>query len=1772
MQASIEALEPRLVLDSTVVFNEIMYNPAQSDESLEWVELHNQNSVDVDISAWRIDDGINFDFPEGTIVPGGGYLVVAKDPAALAAAGIIGTAMGPYGGQLSNGGEQIDLRDRTDRLMDRLDYNDRGRWPVAPDGSGASLAKIDPNLASGDSESWSTSFVVGGTPGVENGLEKLGEPGDPPEPDIISALTTLSDPWRFEASGAAQPADWRELDFDDSAWGGAGGDADLVGYWDFEGNTNDRSGNGNDGVLKNGAALNADTPGGFSTQALRLSGTQYVLVPHDDSLNIATSMTIAAWVKPVGNVFWDGIIAKNPSAGSAANHAGNYELRINSSNRQLQFLWEQGGANTTTSASAGTSPIANNQWTHIAVTVVKGGSAEFYVNGSLIATRGVNASFGVTNTNALYIGDRADITSTPFDGLLDDVALWNGALEADAIAALAAKTASPLDFGANRGPYFAGSAPSPPGEGELPLGPTTYYFRQEFDFDEDSARTELVLNTLVDDGAIFYLNGDELHRQNMPAGAVSFGTLASSTVGIAVESGEIVVPASSLRVGRNVLAVEVHQASAADGDMLFATELTAITSPIQSVSFQPISLAINETAAAGAGDNDFWFELFNHGDETVDLDGFVVKSTAGDAHTLSGISIAPGAFVVLTEAQIGFDVLPQTRIFLYNEDESQVVSAAVVKILPTARHPDGTGEFLLPTTTTPGQPNAFALRDEIVINEIFYHAPEVLDESNPEEWLELYNRSGSVVDLAGWSLDGAVDFLFPLGTTLGPQQYLVVARDAAALRAKYPTIDVVGQYDGRLNNSTDRIVLEDPSGNPADVVEYYQDGRWSRDADGGGSSLELRDPNADNAVAEAWAASDESSKTAWRNYSYEGIVRSSAVGPDGQWNELVLGMLSRGEVLLDNISVIRDPQGAATEQVVNGGFESDPLGAVPSSWRMIGTHRHSEIIVDPADPNNRVLRFVATDPTEHMHNQANTTLRQSISNSVRYRISFDARWVSGSNQLNSRLYFNRLPATTLIDRPNQWGTPGEANSVLESNIGPTFEHFIHAPAVPEPNEPVTVLATVSDPSGVTSMTLRYSVGGGAFQSVTMRHSGGGNYQGTIPPQAAGTIVQFYAEATDGEGARATFPRSGADSRALYKVNDGLAATTGLHNLRFIMTPADANFMHATVNLMSNDRIGLTVIYDESEIFYDVGIRLSGSERARPFTVRLSFNVRFNTEHLFRGVQRTIALDRSESTGFGQQEALTHLVSAHVGMIPSEYNDLINIITPRAAHTGGAELQLSRFTDTFLSSQFANGDDGMLFEYELIYFPTSADAQGNKRPQPDGTRGTSLRTLGSDKENYRQNYLIKNNRSRDDYSRLIEFLQVMALGGSAFNNQIADVIDVDQWLRAFALTTISGAGDNFGSGAQHNAQFYVRPEDGRVLFFPHDLDAFLSPTLALAPGSVLPKLIADRTRAHMYYGHVYDMLTTTYNQDYMRHFTENYGSLLPGQNFAGHLAFINQRSNFLLGQINNVARPTDFAIITGSPLNVGNAPSATVTGNGWIDVREIRLAGSDQPLDVVWTDADSWRVILPVAAGVNDLPFEAYDYQDLPVGSASITVVSTVTERPQNFLRISELMYNPAPQTSEELATTAGGAVVFGNDRYEYIEIINTSDASVPLSGAAFVDGVQFGFDDAESDLGPGETIVIVRNQAAFANRYGSDPSLRVALGEYDGSGTKLSNVLSVDLVKRAVPVGRIAAVVTRPVDVRIQPRLAVSVAFAAQPMDHAVRGSNMSIESTLVQD
>ncbi len=155
------------MLDSTVVFNEVMYNTATGDESLEWIELHNQMSVDMNLSGWTLGDAVDFTFPTGTILGGGEYLVIAASPTALQAQGYEG-AIGPYGRQLSNSGDRIELRNHTGRLMDVVAYGDDGDWPAAADGSGASLAKRHAQSASEPAANWTFSGNVGGTPGQPN--------------------------------------------------------------------------------------------------------------------------------------------------------------------------------------------------------------------------------------------------------------------------------------------------------------------------------------------------------------------------------------------------------------------------------------------------------------------------------------------------------------------------------------------------------------------------------------------------------------------------------------------------------------------------------------------------------------------------------------------------------------------------------------------------------------------------------------------------------------------------------------------------------------------------------------------------------------------------------------------------------------------------------------------------------------------------------------------------------------------------------------------------------------------------------------------------------------------------------------------------------------------------------------------------------------------------------------------------------------------------------------------------------------------------------------------------------------------------------------------------------------------------------------------------------------------------------------------------------------------------------------------------------------------
>ncbi|MBL9126096.1 MAG: hypothetical protein JNL97_00545, partial [Verrucomicrobiales bacterium] len=112
-------------------------------------------------------------------------------------------------------------------------------------------------------------------------------------------------------------------------------------------------------------------------------------------------------------------------------------------------------------------------------------------------------------------------------------------------------------------------------KGDGPVPPTAY-FRHAFPVPADLSVARLRIRLLRDDGAVVYLNGKELVRDNMPRGDVAYATLASDSTDDENAFRTFVVEGGALVAGDNLLAVEVHQASLTSSDLGFDLELTAI--------------------------------------------------------------------------------------------------------------------------------------------------------------------------------------------------------------------------------------------------------------------------------------------------------------------------------------------------------------------------------------------------------------------------------------------------------------------------------------------------------------------------------------------------------------------------------------------------------------------------------------------------------------------------------------------------------------------------------------------------------------------------------------------------------------------------------------------------------------------------------------------------------------------------------------------------------------------------------------------------------------------------------------------------------------------------------------------------------------------------------------------------------------------------------------------------------------------------------------------
>ena len=153
----------------------------------------------------------------------------------------------------------------------------------------------------------------------------------------------------------------------------------------------------------------------------------------------------------------------------------------------------------------------------------------------------------------------------------------------------------------------------------VPSGPSgafflTTYFRSDFTLADPAAVQQLDLSVIRDDGAVLYLNGQEVLRSNIGANP-AFNTPATAAIAGLDESTPVQVslpvatlPAGLLRPGRNVLAAEIHQSGPTSSDISFDAKLVAasrslqldidLDAPLDGATLQVGDLLINGAAVA----------------------------------------------------------------------------------------------------------------------------------------------------------------------------------------------------------------------------------------------------------------------------------------------------------------------------------------------------------------------------------------------------------------------------------------------------------------------------------------------------------------------------------------------------------------------------------------------------------------------------------------------------------------------------------------------------------------------------------------------------------------------------------------------------------------------------------------------------------------------------------------------------------------------------------------------------------------------------------------------------------------------------------------------------------------------------------------------------------------------------------------------------------------------------------------------------------------------
>jgi uncharacterized protein (TIGR02145 family) len=221
----------------------------------------------------------------------------------------------------------------------------------------------------------------------------------------------------------------------------------LVGYWPFNGNANDESGNGNNGTA-NGATLTTDRFG-VVNKAYNLDGNDWIEVASNVNQNIGLgSFSLSCWVLKSGTNSFDHLITRNIGT-TNQNFISSYTLRYQSNS--ILFAGSSSSALNLNNSGCVSNAVNNlSNWNYV-VGVFDSASVSFkiYFNGNLISNCAVSQVQSLINNNGnIYFGVEnpyANLASGPLflNGKLDDIAIYNRALTQQEISNLYTNSGPP---------------------------------------------------------------------------------------------------------------------------------------------------------------------------------------------------------------------------------------------------------------------------------------------------------------------------------------------------------------------------------------------------------------------------------------------------------------------------------------------------------------------------------------------------------------------------------------------------------------------------------------------------------------------------------------------------------------------------------------------------------------------------------------------------------------------------------------------------------------------------------------------------------------------------------------------------------------------------------------------------------------------------------------------------------------------------------------------------------------------------------------------------------------------------------------------------------------------------------------------------------------------------------------------------------------------------------------------------------------------------------